>query len=353
MALDAQITKKLNDFTLEANLLKGSERLGILGASGDGKSMTLKCIAGIEKPDKGRIVLNNRVLFDAEKRINLPPQKRKVGYLFQNYALFPNMTVEENIAVALAGTKEQKREQVSIQMKKFHLEGLEKNYPAAISGGQQQRVALARIMAYNPELIMLDEPFSALDSFLKDLLQEQLLESLENFQGDMIMVSHSRDEIYRFCEKLVVFVRGKAILAGETKDVFKNPQKTEVARLTGCKNITHVRRVDEHTIYCPAWDVTLTTKECVSGRISAVGIRAHALLPASKMEKTNTIQIEQISKADMPFEIHYKVKNRLHRGGEEQTEIWWYVSQRTQEEKRKKELPACLYFPPEALMLLE
>ncbi len=212
MSLQAIIKKRFSGFSLDVSLNTDGGVMGILGASGSGKSMTLKCIAGIETPDEGRIVLNGRVLFDSEKHINLPPQKRKVGYLFQNYALFPNMTVETNIAAGLSGSKEEKQEAVARMIRLFKLEGLEKRYPSQLSGGQQQRVALARILVYEPDVIMLDEPFSALDYYLKEQLQFQVREVLRGYTGDVLMVSHSRDEVYRFCEKSIILNRGQVAM---------------------------------------------------------------------------------------------------------------------------------------------
>ena len=223
MSLQAEIKKRFSGFTLEVSLHTEEGVLGILGASGSGKSMTLKCIAGIETPDEGRIVLNRRVLFDSEKRINLPPQKRRVGYLFQNYALFPNMTVEANIAAGLTGTKQEKKEAVSRMIKRFKLDGLEKRYPSQLSGGQQQRVALARILIYEPDVIMLDEPFSALDFYLKEQMQFQVLEVMRAYRGDALLVTHSRDEVYRFCEKSIILNRGRVAMEGGTREIFRDP----------------------------------------------------------------------------------------------------------------------------------
>lgn len=168
MSLFVEIEKQLGNFHLDVRFQAETETLALLGASGCGKSMTLKCIAGIMTPDRGRIVLNGRVLFDSEARIDLPPQQRRVGYLFQNYALFPTMTVEKNILCGIrSGSKAEKAAALSATLHRFRLEGLEKRYPAQLSGGQQQRVALARILCSQPEVILLDEPFSALDSYLK------------------------------------------------------------------------------------------------------------------------------------------------------------------------------------------
>lgn len=161
MSLEVRIRRTLRDFSLETAFTTSDGVLGILGASGCGKSMTLRCIAGVETPDEGRIVLNGRVLFDSAAGVNLPPRQRRVGYLFQSYALFPHMTVEENIACALGWEKDRKKRAGTIAslVGRFRLEGLEKRYPGQLSGGQQQRVALARILAYEPEALLLDEPF--------------------------------------------------------------------------------------------------------------------------------------------------------------------------------------------------
>ena len=188
MSLQVEIEKKLNDKVLSVSFdTEGKQGItGILGASGCGKSMTLKCIAGIETPDRGKIVLNGRVLFDSGKKINLRVQDRHVGYLFQNYALFPNMTVEKNIAAGFKYrpgqkmTAEEIKKQTADYMELLHVAELKSSYPGKLSGGQQQRVALARILASDPEVLMLDEPFAALDEFLRwkleleDIIKERL-----------------------------------------------------------------------------------------------------------------------------------------------------------------------------------
>lgn len=210
--LKVNIQKELNEFDLNVDFELKNKRLGILGPSGCGKSMTLKSIAGIVDPDNGFISLTGdeeTTYFDSSKKINLKPQKRNVGYLFQNYALFPNMTVEENVACGLS--KDDDGKKVSEMIKRFHLEGLEKRYPRQLSGGQQQRVALARILAYSPDVILLDEPFSAMDTFLKDQLRIELLNLLRDFEGFSIMVTHNRDEAFQFCDELIVLDKGKVI----------------------------------------------------------------------------------------------------------------------------------------------
>ena len=219
MSLQAAIKKRFSGFSLDVSLNTDGGVMGILGASGSGKSMTLKCIAGIETPDEGRIVLNGRVLFDSEKHINLPPQKRKVGYLFQNYALFPNMTVETNIAAGLSGSKEEKQEAVARMIRLFKLEGLEKRYPSQLSGGQQQRVALARILVYEPDVIMLDEPFSALDYQTRLSVCEDIYRIIKKEQKTAVLVTHDLSEAISMADRIMVIDDGKIKAEGRKEDV--------------------------------------------------------------------------------------------------------------------------------------
>lgn len=209
--LEVQIYKKLAEFDLGASFQVNDNILGLMGASGSGKSMTLKCIAGIETPDQGRIVLNNRVLFDSEKKINVPIQKRNVGYMFQSYALFPNMNVYENISVGLRARKV-KDVDIVVQkvMQQFRVFELASRYPKQLSGGQRQRVALARLMAYEPDVLLLDEPFSALDEDLKeDLLQE--LKSELQISKPVIFVSHDKEEVNELCDLKYKIKQGEII----------------------------------------------------------------------------------------------------------------------------------------------
>ena len=209
--LEVQIYKKLAEFDLDVSFQVNDNILGLMGASGSGKSMTLKCIAGIETPDQGRIVLNDRVLFDSEKKINVPIQKRNVGYMFQSYALFPNMNVYENISVGLRARKV-KDVDIVVQkvMQQFRVFELASRYPKQLSGGQRQRVSLARLMAYEPDVLLLDEPFSALDEDLKeDLLQE--LKSELQISKPVIFVSHDKEEVNYLCDLNYKIKQGEII----------------------------------------------------------------------------------------------------------------------------------------------
>ncbi|HBV68151.1 MAG TPA: ABC transporter [Clostridiales bacterium] len=275
MSLKVCVKKKFKGFSLDVSFETNNEYLGILGASGSGKSMTLKCIAGIETPDEGYIELNGRVLFDSEKKINLRPQDRNIGYLFQNYALFPNMNVEENIGAGLRLPSAEKKKKISELVKSFHLQGLENKYPGQISGGQQQRVALARCIAYKPDVLLLDEPFSALDSHLKSQLQAEVLELLRLYEGEVLMVTHSMEEAYKFCKNLVIIESGSSALFGATKEIFRKPGLVSAARLTGCKNIS-ICAVSEGRIYANDWDFEIKLDNIPSG-ISSVGINSEGL----------------------------------------------------------------------------
>lgn len=349
MPLEVKLQKRLKGFQLDVSFLHEGRCMGILGASGCGKSMTLKCIAGIDKPDEGKIILNNKVLYDSKAKVNLKPQVRNVGYLFQNYALFPNMTVNENIGVGLHTTKEEKSTIVKEYLERFHLEDLGKRYPSELSGGQQQRVALARILAYQPDMIMLDEPFSALDSFLKDSLQRELLDILKDYQGEVIIVSHSRDEIYKFCDKLTCMDAGKQILTGSTKDIFINPQIMEAARLTGCKNISPIKRLNNHELIALDWDVKLQTAIPILDEIRYVGIRSHSIQLSKNAESINSVPIECVGNSESPFEYEYIIKNRSN---DRSKELLWKVSKKSGSFDFNKELKF-ITLPKDELMLLK
>ena len=349
MALEVSIKKEFGEFCLDVSFENHGNCMGILGASGCGKSMTLKCIAGIETPDQGRIVLNGRVLFDS-KKINIAPQKRNVGYMFQNYALFPTMTIEENIGVGIKENKVGRRAIIHNQIEKFQLKGLEKRYPRQLSGGEQQRVALARILAYNPEIIMLDEPFSALDAYLKDTLQQELFDTLRHYSGDIIMVSHNRDEIFKFCDTLSVIDQGRVVAGGNTREIFTRPLNVISARLTGCKNISKIQKINDYELQAIDWGIRLKTAEVIRDEIEYVGIRAHRLRPDNNPKADNSMKIELVRFTEAPFEVAYLVKNALET---DILNIWWLSSKKEFDCVVMEEIPEYLVFPPEELMLLQ
>ena len=285
MSLQVEIEKKLNDKVLSVSFdTEGKQGItGILGASGCGKSMTLKCIAGIETPDRGKIVLNGRVLFDSGKKINLRVQDRHVGYLFQNYALFPNMTVEKNIAAGFKYrpgqkmTAEEIKKQTADYMELLHVAELKSSYPGKLSGGQQQRVALARILASDPEVLMLDEPFAALDEFLRWKLE--LEDIIKEFGGTTLFVSHNRDEIYRICDRVCVMNRGQSSEAVPIKELFAAPVSREAAYLSGCKNFSDAAVTAAGEVMALDWGITLQCDTTGKEDASSVGVRSHFIHP--------------------------------------------------------------------------
>ena len=344
MSLHVDIRKRLGSFVLESAFEQDGGVLGLLGASGCGKSMTLKCIAGIEKPDEGRIVLDGRVLYDSAARVNLPPQQRQVGYLFQNYALFPNMTVRQNIAVGLHREKDRRKRERELEdaIHLFQLDGLENHRPHQLSGGQQQRVALARILVNRPQLLMLDEPFSALDSHLRLRLQMELKERLGAFGRDVLMVTHSRDEIYRFCEHMLIVEDGRQAGFGVTKEIFKNPGTPAAAKLTGCKNIEKIERVDDHTMVLPNWNTTVCVKGMIPENTTHIGIRAHYLRLPENGQRENLVECQNGRILDDPFELVVVFEH----------DVWWKIPKESWQKEYQEKMPQYLAIPEESILYL-
>lgn len=347
MKLSVDIKKKLRDFTLNVNFTMEDELFALLGASGCGKSMTLKCIAGIEKPDQGHIELDGKVLFDSQKAINLPPQERQVGYLFQNYALFPNMTVAENLYFVMPGNPREKAEKVRELLQRFQLAGLEAAYPAALSGGQQQRAALARILASQAKLLLLDEPFSALDNYLKWQLEMELMDMLPLYGGTAILVSHDRGEVYRLADRVAVLNRGSMEAPTDKRELFQHPCTLSATMLTGCKNISAARRQDENHIYAADWELTLKTQATLSPHVQYAGIRAHFLEPREEAEGENVFPMEAVRIIEDTFSYIIMVRPQ----GTQATPLRWELDKKQWQELAGREL--FLYFPPEQIMVME
>lgn len=302
MSLAVDIEKRLGKFNLKVAFeCRESEVLGVLGASGSGKSVTLKCIAGLITPDAGSIVLNGRVLFDAKKRINLKPQARCVGYLFQSYALFPHMTLWQNIDCAVPKTVKDRRAVVEKLVDRFKLCGFEKHYPHELSGGQQQRAALARILAYAPEVLLLDEPFSALDAYLREEMQLEMKAMLEGYGGDVLMVTHNRDEAYKLGQNMLILHEGRVLETGLTKDVFGHPKTLAAARLTGCKNISRAQKLGDKKVKAIDWGCEWDAFYEVPDNITHVGVRAHHFA-LCKGHAQNAFRVKFSEKVETPFE---------------------------------------------------
>ena len=345
MALEVEIEKQLGDFRLRAAFTCEKGFTGILGASGSGKSMTLKCIAGIERPDRGRIILDGRTLFDSEKRIDLPPQKRRVGYLFQHYALFPGMTVRQNILCGLHAEKDRrKREQRTEEMlEMLQIRDVASRKPETLSGGQAQRAALGRILVNGPDLLMLDEPFSALDTHLRLKLQAELKKLLSGYGGGILMVTHDRDEAFRMCERLGVMEQGQMQAVKGTKELFADPETRAAAVLTGCKNIAPAEKAGEHEVFVPVWGIRLAVKKPVRDGLKAIGIRAHDFHPDVP---DNRFPVRITEELEEPFE--WISEFRYQRQDPGSPAVWWRYARAF----RRETPPGELGVPPDRVLLL-
>ena len=307
MSLEVDIEKSMGGFRLEAAFAAGNETLGFLGASGCGKSLTLRCIAGIEKPDAGRIVVNGTTFFDKapgrRAKVDLTPQQRKTALLFQNYMLFPNMTVRQNVMAGMdRGMQPEIRDRiVEAQVRRFGLVGLEGRYPAQLSGGQQQRVALARMLAANPGILMLDEPFSALDAHLKSSLEQNLIGLFEEFEGTILYVSHDIDEAYRFCDRIAVVDAGHIDEIGPKDQVVHHPSSLAAVKLSGCKNTTSAVYAGEHEVRLPEWGVSVHAADQVPRDVKWFGVRAFMLRRASE-PGVNVFRVRADRVSDSRFE---------------------------------------------------
>jgi molybdate transport system ATP-binding protein len=206
-----------------------NELLVLFGHSGSGKSMTLQLIAGLADPDEGCICFNKKMLFDDFLKINLPPQRRSVGYVFQDRVLFPHMTARENIGYGLKiGNKKERDKKIDEMFKLLYLEGLENKYPGQISGGEKQRVTLARALIGRPEVLLLDEPFSALDNALRIEMRDLLRDIKYRFNVPIVLVSHDMLEAYSIADKIVLYSQGRVAHVGTPQEIFSNPLSSEV-----------------------------------------------------------------------------------------------------------------------------
>lgn len=304
MGLKVDIQKKMGEFELDVKFETSGKPLALLGASGSGKSMTLRCIAGLEKPDYGIIERDKKVLFNSFEDINVPVGDRKVGFIFQNYALFPHMTVYENIAFGLGNkSKDEKEEIIKRELDKVHLKGFEKRYPHQLSGGQQQRTAIARSLALEPEILLLDEPFSALDDHTRGLVVREMGEMLENYKGTAIFVTHNMDEAYRLSDNIVIISKGKEEAYGHKDKIFKSPPTVETAKITGCKNIAEAVQIDKNRVFVKEWGAEFEVSENNKTGVSHIGIRANHVTIADKNKKENCFLCMPEYISESPFRI--------------------------------------------------
>ena len=309
--LEVELEKALENFNLKVGFSTGKGAVGLLGASGAGKSMTLRMIAGVATPDRGRIDLNGRVLFDSAARTNIAAAQRRIGVVFQDYALFPNMTVAGNVGFGLSSVPARERQaQVQTELERMHIAELADRYPAEISGGQRQRVAIARCMAIRPDALLFDEPFAALDPHLRRQTEEQLRETLAGYTGAVVFITHDMEEAFRFCSDLLVLDSGRVIASGGKHQLFERPKTVAAARLTGCKNIVAARRIGANRIAVAAWDCELETAAPVPDALTHVGVRSHQIVLGATASGENAFKCWLVSTSEAPHEMTLYL--RLH-----------------------------------------
>jgi len=284
--------------------------------------------------------------FDSEKHIDLSPQERRVGLMFQNYALFPNMTVLQNIRAGANREKNRAVRDAKVRqiMNRFELTGLSDLYPAQLSGGQQQRVALARILVSEPRLLLLDEPFSALDSHLRFRLEQDVRNVLRTFEGTTLLVSHDRDEVFRMSDSIVVMNRGSVDVLGRKKEVFAHPKTKVAAMLTGCKNISPLEPCGEDTAIASDWGMKLTTAEPI-GHATHLGIRMHGICHGAG---ENSVFCRVVEEIENPFSYTIMLCPKETNC---RVPIGWELDKETWKKLRAEEI--LVHLPPQAIVLLE
>lgn len=355
MSLYVDIQKKFAGFTLDIQLDAPNGITGLLGASGCGKSMTLQCISGIIKPDSGVVVINGRTVFDSAKKIDIPIRRRNVGYSFQHFSLFPHMTVEENMHFALADmAKEERVRNVNEKIVTFGLTELKKRYPGQLSGGQKQRVALARMLARSPEILMLDEPFSALDKHVRLSLENELMQVLNGFPQTVLYVSHDMDEVFRICPQIAVIHEGKIEDQGCREKLLLTPQTLAGARISGCKNLSPAVKTGEYSLFAADWGISLISEKPVSDDLRYVGVRARHIREISADDASGK---PNAFRADVDFQSETRFENTLicrPQGTDipEDARILWLFDKLYNTKPYTNGQTIHLYVPPESLHLL-
>jgi molybdate transport system ATP-binding protein len=236
--LEVRLEKRLPGFALDVEWGAGDGVAVLFGPSGAGKSLTLQCLAGLMRPDGGRVVVDGRVLFDSAAGVDLAPQRRRVGYVFQGYALFPHLTVAANIGFGLrARPRPERARRAAEVMARLGIDGLAHRFPDELSGGQRQRVALGRALATDPALLLLDEPLSALDLPLRRALRDELRAVLADWGTAAVVVTHDFTEAYRLGDRIVVYEEGRVIQAAPRAELLWQPASQAVARVMGLVNV--------------------------------------------------------------------------------------------------------------------
>jgi molybdate ABC transporter permease protein len=279
LALEVALELERGDFRLALAWRSRAARLAVLGPSGAGKSVLLRAIAGLERPRRGRILLAGRRLADSERGIWVPPQRRRIAMVFQHHALFPHLTVAANVGFGLAHlSREQRRARVEAMLAAVGLSRHAAHWPHQLSGGQCQRVALARALVVRPDLLLLDEPLSAQDSFRRRRLQQWITDLQQSTGTPMLLVTHDIDEAHRLSNELLVIDGGRLLAHGPTRELFRQPRTLAVARLTGCKNLSPIVRHAPGQALATRWGLAIDLPpQDGAGQVSWLGLRANHL----------------------------------------------------------------------------
>ena len=336
------VKNEVSDAVVDVSLdVYDNEFLVILGPGRCGKTVLLNMIAGLEKPVDGSLFLDGEEIHGSDERI---------GMVFQKLALMPWKTVMENVEFGLkmkGVPKAQRRETAQKYINLVGLQGFEKSYPSQLSGGQQQRAALARMLASRPALILLDEPFSALDAYLKEQLLLELLELLKDYSGDVILVTHSRDEAYKICPELMIVREGRQMEKGSTRALFQNPEYLETARMTGCKNLLKARKCGPNKMELTELGIRLVSEQPVLDDVRYAGIRAHYFyVPADPAKEVNLLHPLDFQETEAPFEINVIFHTKAGAPG-----IWWKLEKETWNSLGRKMPPALALAPKDVLPL--
>jgi molybdate transport system ATP-binding protein len=356
--LEVRLKKSLPGFHLDVSFAVDREILAILGPSGSGKTMTLQCIAGLVRPDEGLIRLNDRVLLDCAGGVCAPPRTRKIGFVFQNYALFPHLTVRENIAYGISHLpRPEVEEKIGRLLEKMNIVSLGQRYPRQLSAGQQQRVALARALATEPEALLLDEPFSALDTQVKERLELELMALQSYYRGNILLVTHNLAEGYKLASKIAVYESGHVVQCDDKSRVIASPANRTVARLTGVRNLMRGSiqefRDSRVIVHVPelGGDVSVISPDSgqyVPGQPVTIGIRPEFILTIERPGE-NTFSctadriVESVSQVECYFHVNISMEARH----------WIEVSLPRSQARCFEEGQECLvYLPPEHLAII-
>ena len=315
--LSIDFEKRVGGFNLRPRFDADDEMVVLLGPSGSGKSLTLRAIAGLLRPDSGRIELPSGPVFDSEAGMDLPPQARSVGYVVQDLALFPHLNVAENIAFGLHGwPKQAQRERVEELVELLGLEGLEGRLPRETSGGQQQRVALGRALAARPRVLLLDEPFSALDAPIRNALRREVTRLRRQLGLLALFVTHDLQEAYALADRIAVYDQGEVLQCGPRAEVFRNPASVRVAQLLEARNIFEGRVVSKTEDYTEIETPWFKVRARPEGELApharaAVSVRPeHVIL--LRPDRPHTNQMETTLDVELVDEVPTGNNHRLY-----------------------------------------